>query len=79
MFVGVRVHLEVEVVEEADHRPALLVPAVLAGVGAHGGLDGEGVLAEGLGLRVLAEDVPGVFAVHDGYPPEASSGFRYVC
>src|SRR2546428_14100073 len=64
MFFGVRMHLEVEVVEEPDHRPTLLISAILLGVVTHRGLDGQGVLAERFGLGVLAEDVPGVFAVH---------------
>src|SRR6266545_2162785 len=64
MLSGIRVHLEVEVVEEADGGPALFVAAALAGVGAHGGLDGEGMPAQRLCLRVLAEDVPCFVAVH---------------
>ena len=45
--VGVRVDLVVEVVHEAGDAPELLVLAPLAGVGAHGRLDGQHVPAAG--------------------------------
>ena len=55
--------LVVEVVEEADNTPLLLVAAELAGVGAHSRLHGEAVLAQGFRLGVLAEQVPGGLAI----------------
>ena len=54
--------LVVEVVEEAGEPPELLVLALEAGVVAHGGLDGQGVLAQAFLLRVLAEELPGLVA-----------------
>src|SRR5215211_5398799 len=68
-----RVLLVVHVVQEPGYTPLLLVLAELSGVGAHGGLDGEHVLAKGVALRPLAQQLPGLFAVHG--PPEE----RIVC
>src|SRR5438270_303976 len=54
-------HLVVEVVQQSDDAPLVNVlscAAVVRGRGAHRGLDGEGVLAQALPLRVLAEQFP---------------------
>ena len=57
--VEVGVALVVEVVDEAGHGPQLLVAAALAGVGDHGRLDPEQVLAQRLGLDPFADQIPG--------------------
>ena len=56
--------LVVEVVEQRDDAPALLVLAELAGVGADRGLDGKGVAEQRLALRVARERLPGAVARH---------------
>ena len=56
------VDLVVEVVEEGDDGPALLVLAVLPRVGPHRGLDGERVPQQRLALRVAREGLPGSLA-----------------
>src|SRR3712207_9407277 len=48
--------LVVEVVEQANHPPGLLVTTVLPSVGAHRGLDRQPVLAELLRLGVLVQE-----------------------
>src|SRR5437870_2395846 len=58
MVRGARVHLIVEIVERARRPPRVRILAVLRRVGAHGGLDGAGVLAEAVALRELDEDRP---------------------
>src|SRR5439155_1021471 len=62
VLVERRVDLVVEVVQERDDSPALLVLPVGARVPAHGGLDGERVTEERLALRVARERVPGLIA-----------------
>src|SRR5436853_6220034 len=57
-----RVHLVVEVVEHAGDAPGVRVFVVAAGVGAHRGFDGAGVLAEAVALGELGEDRPGLVA-----------------
>ena len=68
--------LVVEVVQQTREAPQLLVPAEPAGVRAHGGLDGQDVLAEGRRLGPLAEEGPGLRARkldgHGWYPSPAS-------
>src|SRR4030095_14111465 len=56
------VHLVVEIVEHAGQAPLVEVLAVAPGVGAHGRLDGAGVLAEAVALGELGENCPGVIA-----------------
>ena len=56
--VEVRVTLVIEVMDEARDRVGLLVLAPLAGVGAHGRLDAEQVLAQRLGLDPLGDQLP---------------------
>ncbi len=64
-FVGPA--LVVEVVEQSGDAPEFLVRAVLAGIGADAGFHGQHVLAEALGLRVFAQELPGVFACGHGF------------
>src|SRR5574342_895611 len=59
-----RVHLVVEVVEHAGRAPRLRVLAVARGVGAHGRLHRQGVLAEALGPGEFRQQDPGTVAVH---------------
>ena len=54
--------LVVHVVQEPDDAPQLLVLAVAARVGAHGGLDGQAMALQGLRLDPFAEKVPGLVA-----------------
>ena len=49
----------VVVVDEPEHRPALLILAVLPRVGAHRGLDAAHVAAQLLGLGHRADELPG--------------------
>src|SRR5918994_506093 len=76
----VRVALVVEVVEEPREPPQLLVLAELARIRAHGGLDGQDVLAEGRRLGPFAEEGPGLRARklerHGWYPSPASGPDR---
>ena len=51
-------HLVVEVVEHARHAPGIHVLAIAGGVGAHGRLDGQGVLAEVVRLGEFCEERP---------------------
>jgi hypothetical protein len=62
----------IEVVEQRGDAPDLFIGAVLAGVGADAGFHGQHVLAEALGLRVFAQELPGIFSRgHDlGSPSE---------
>jgi len=60
MVRGARVHLVVEVVQHSGHAPRIGILSVAVGVGAHGGFDGTGVLAEAIALGELGEDRPGV-------------------
>src|SRR3990172_4761778 len=59
-----RVHLVVEVVEHAGRAPRLGVLAVACRIGPHGGLDGQRVLAEAVGLGELRQQDPGAVVVH---------------
>ena len=59
--VEVGIALVVEVVDQAGDRPALLVLAEAPGVGAHGGLDAQQVLAERVRFDPLADEIPGLF------------------
>src|SRR5262249_914760 len=59
-----RMHLVIEVVEHAGDTPREGVLAVARGVGAHGRLDGQGVLAEAVGLGEFGQEGPGALAVH---------------
>ena len=52
----------VEIVEQGGEAPEFFVGAVLAGVGADAGFDGEHVFAQAFGLGVFAEKFPGVVA-----------------
>ena len=54
-----RIALVVEVVEQRDDAPLLLVLAERARVAADGGLDGERVLAQALALGPLGQQRPG--------------------
>lgn len=58
--VAVGPALVVEVMEERGESPTLLILALLAGVGTDAGFDSKHMLAEGLGLSVLAEQFPGI-------------------
>ena len=62
---GVGVLLVVEVVDQPGEAPDLLVAAELLRVGAHGGLHGQGVLAQAGGLGVLVEQGEHVVAHGD--------------
>jgi hypothetical protein len=62
MLVERGVHLVVEVVEERDGGPELLVLAQLARVVAHARLHGERVPEERLALRVARESSPRTLA-----------------
>src|SRR5262245_18082617 len=64
MMRRLRMHLVVEVMEHARHAPAFRVLAVAPGVGAHGGLHGQGVLPETVGLGELGEEGPGPGPIH---------------
>jgi len=44
----------VKVVQQSDHAPELFVRGEFSGIGAHAGLDGEGMLAQTFGLRELS-------------------------
>jgi hypothetical protein len=63
-FVGPT--LIVKVVEQSGDAPELFVGAVLAGVSSDASLNGQHVLAETFGWRVLAQELPGVFACRHG-------------
>src|SRR5258707_12785950 len=54
--------LVVEVVQQRGEAPGLFVGAGFTGIGAHAGFDGKHVLTERFGLRVFAEQFPGLFA-----------------
>ena len=62
VLVERRVDLVVEVVEERDAAPQLLVLAEAARVGAHGRLDGERVAEQRLALGVARQRLPGPVA-----------------
>src|SRR4029078_1108875 len=62
VILQVRILLVVEIVEERGIAPEQLVLAELAGVAAHRGLDGEGVLQQALALGVRREQRPGARA-----------------
>jgi hypothetical protein len=62
MLVERGVDLVVEVVEQRDAPPELLVLAEALRVAAHGGLDGERVAQQRLALRVARQRLPGVVA-----------------
>ncbi len=63
----VRVALVVEIVEQGGEAPELFVVAEFAGVGANAGFHGEHVFAEGFGLRVFADELPGFVAGGEGW------------
>jgi hypothetical protein len=48
--------------QQRSHAPELLVLAELPRVGAHGGLDGEGMTQERLALRITRERLPRLLA-----------------
>src|SRR5215211_2661191 len=56
--------LVVHVVQESGYAPFLLVLPKAEGVGPHGGLDGQHVLAQGITLGPGAHEFPGFFAIH---------------
>lgn len=58
--------LVVEVVEEGNEAPELLVGTKFAGVGADTGLDGKHVFAQTFGLSVFTEKFPGIVAGRHG-------------
>ena len=62
MLVERRMQLVVEVVEQGDDAPALLVLAEMPRVPARRRLDGEGVPEERLALRVPRQRLPGLLA-----------------
>ncbi len=64
VLIGVGVHLEVKVVEETHYPPLFLVAVIRSRVGLHSCFYGQRMLAQGLGLGVLAEDIPSFVAVH---------------
>ena len=72
--------LVVEVVQQPGDAPQLLVLAEAPRVGAHGGLDGQHVLAKRRRLGPLAEEGPGLRARklerHGWYPSPASGADR---
>ena len=51
----------VEVVKQRGDTPEFLIGIVLFGVSADAGFHGQHVLAKAFGLRVFAEEIPGVF------------------
>ena len=59
--------LVVEVVQQADDSPRLLVRALLPGHRAHGDLDGVHVSPEGLGSGVLVNEGEGGLATEHGF------------
>ena len=60
--------LPVEVVEEADDAPFLLILAKLAGVSLHDGFNGDAVPAGTFLRRELGEDLPGAVPQHQRLP-----------
>src|SRR5262249_33694068 len=52
--------LVVEVVKQRGQTPGFFVGAVLTGVGADAGFDRQHVFAQAFGLRVFAEELPGI-------------------
>ena len=52
----------IEIVKEGCEAPEFFIGAGFAGVGADAGFYGEHVFAQGFGLRVFADKIPGVFA-----------------
>src|SRR5439155_15392796 len=63
MLVEGRMDLVVEVVQERDDAPALLVLAELTRVPARRGLDRQGVPDQRLALRVAGQSLPGAVAI----------------
>ena len=66
--VIVRPAFVVEIVKESGEAPGVFVGVIFAGVGADAGFHGKHVFAEGFGLSVFADEVPGVFAGRHVYP-----------
>ncbi len=60
VFAGIRVPLEVVVVQEAGDRPGFRVAAVAGGVGPHRAFDAQSVLDQAGVLGELGQDRPGV-------------------
>src|SRR5262245_37422871 len=60
--------LVVEIVQQADDAPALLVLAELAGISPHRRLDGDHVFLEAFALGVFREQLPCVVAIHFSAP-----------
>src|SRR5208337_2551946 len=57
----------VEIMEQRDDAPEFLIGVVLLGVSADAGFHGQHVLAKAFGLRVFAQEIPGVFTRrHEG-------------
>ena len=65
-FIGgmsfVRPALVIEIVEKGGKAPGLFIGALLAGIGANAGFDGEHVFTKRFRLRVFAKQIPGVIA-----------------
>ena len=69
MVRRIRIHLVVEVVDQAHHAPLLLAFAAFtetARIRPHARLDGQRMLAQAFALRVLAEQLPGRLTVASG-------------
>ena len=62
MVLLIRIALVVEVVQQRDGAPVVLVLAELPRVAAHRRLDAQHVLAQALALRVLGHQRPRVFS-----------------
>jgi len=70
MLLGRRVRvvgeaLVVEIVNEARRSPPFLILAEFGGIGAHGALDGQHVLAQRVTRRVLVHQREGLLAGRD--------------
>jgi hypothetical protein len=46
MFLAARIFVVIEIVEQADDAPKILVSTQLPSIGAHAGLDGERMFAQ---------------------------------
>ncbi len=71
------VDFPIEIVQEPGDAPLLFVFVEEASVSLHDGLDRDSVAACALFLRILKEDVPGLFAMHLAGLPESDSGKWY--
>src|ERR1035441_5595439 len=66
-------NLPIEIVQQCRDAPALFILAELAGVRRYARLDGLCVVAEPVGFREFAENIPGCFAIdHSAYDIPAS-------